>query len=199
MRFGVSASTEKRPVLTDDLKRLFEAVEIFETVEGLAQATAATGAGGTFTETALEIEGVKPRYPNSRSVLLPALHIAQRLYGSLSSEALEAVSAVLNVPKATVKGVASFYSMYQHKHAGRHLIQLCTNVSCMLFGAESLVDFLKRWYGLEPGGTTEDGRFSFVIMECIGACGNAPAMLVDDNFHYNLGRENLIETLERYR
>jgi NADH:ubiquinone oxidoreductase subunit E len=89
--------------------------------------------------------------------------------------------------------------MYRQKPMGRHLIQLCTNVSCMILGAERLVDFLKSTYGVEPGGVSPDGRFSLVIMECIGACGTAPAMLVNDDFHENLTEKNLQEILEKYR
>jgi NADH:ubiquinone oxidoreductase subunit E len=98
-----------------------------------------------------------------------------------------------------VRGTASFYSMFRHKEAGRHLIQLCTNVSCMILGAERLVDYLKNKYGLEPEGTTQDKKFSLVIMECIGACGTAPAMLVDTDFYDNLTGERIEEILEKYK
>ena len=69
----------------------------------------------------------------------------------------------------------------------------------MILGAEKLVDFLKNKHGLEPGGTTSDGRFSMVIMECIGACGTAPAMLVNDDFYENLTEDNIVKILERYK
>ncbi len=144
----------------------------------------------------LELAG---RYPNQRAALLPALYTIQRERGWLSPEALETVSDCLGVPSATVKGVATFYAMFNTRPVGRHLIQLCTNVACMVMGAERLVDLLKERYGLVPGGTTEDGRFSLVIMECIGACGTAPAMLVDTDFHESLTAEGIVEILERYR
>jgi len=82
---------------------------------------------------------------------------------------------------------------------GRHVIQLCTNIACMLMGAETLVEFLKNKYGLAPGKTTGDGRFTLIIMECIGACATAPAMLVNEDFHENLTKENIVEILERYK
>ncbi|GBE37386.1 NADH-quinone oxidoreductase subunit E [bacterium BMS3Bbin07] len=145
-----------------------------------------------------EIRALTEKYPDRRGALLPALYIAQEDAGWLSQEALERVSSALNLPQATVKGVATFYSMYKHRPMGRHLIQLCTNVACMIMGAESLVDFLKGKYGLEPGGTTGDGRFSLVIMECIGACDRAPAMLVDTDFHSDLTEGNIVEILEEY-
>lgn len=146
-----------------------------------------------------EIKEIAGRYPDRRGALLPSLYLAQKEYGWLSQEAYEAVSKSLNLPPATVKGVATFYAMYRKKPMGRHLVQLCTNVACMVMGAERLVDLLKERYGLEPGSTTEDGRFSLVIMECIGACDRAPAMLVDTDFHSDLNETNIFEILEKYK
>jgi len=146
-----------------------------------------------------ELEEIRQKYPNARAALLPAIYIAQREFGWASPEAYEAISEVLGVPKAIARGVGTFYAMYKHKPAGRHIVQLCTNVSCMILGAEKLVDFLKNEYGLEPGGTSLDGRFSLVIMECIGACGTAPAMLVNDDFYENLTDKYLKEILGKYK
>jgi len=145
------------------------------------------------------LEEIRGRYPSRRAALLPALYAAQAEFGWLSREALEAVSAELNLPRALVRGVATFYAMYNHAPRGRHLIQLCTNVACMVMGAETLVEGLRSKYGLEPGGTTADGRFSLVIMECIGACDVAPAMLVNGDFHSGLTQESLEKILESYK
>ncbi|GBD95629.1 MAG TPA: NAD(P)H-dependent oxidoreductase subunit E [Nitrospirae bacterium] len=153
-----------------------------------------------FNETVLkEIEEIKARYPDRRSALLPSLYIAQREFGWLSREAMESVSKALNVPEARVRGTASFYAMYKHKPVGRHLIQLCTNISCMILGAEKLVDFLGTKYDVQPNGTSRDNRFSLVIMECIGACGTAPAMLVNTDFHDNLSEKRIEEILDKYK
>lgn len=153
-----------------------------------------------FSKTAIkELDGIRTRYSNSRAALLPALYVAQREYGWLSHEAIAAVSSTLNLPPASVRGVATFYSMFKHKPLGRHLIQLCTNVSCMIFGAERLVDFLNNKYGLEEGGTSLNGRFSLVIMECIGGCDVAPAMLVDSDYYGNLTEERIEKILEGYK
>ncbi|MBI4689536.1 MAG: NADH-quinone oxidoreductase subunit NuoE [Nitrospirae bacterium] len=153
-----------------------------------------------FSEAAIkEIEDVRAKYPTARAALLPAFHIAQREFGYLSTDAYEAVSDVLIIPNAIARGVGRFYAMYKHKPAGRNIVQLCTNVSCMILGAERLVDFLKNKYGLEPAGTTADGRFSLAIMECIGACGTAPAMLVNDDFYENLTEKYIEEILEGYK
>jgi len=146
-----------------------------------------------------EIDKIKAKYPDPKSALLPALYIAQREFGWLSQEAMVCVAHTLNIPGAVVRGTASFYSMFKHKPAGRHLIQLCNNVSCMILGAERLIDFLKTKYELETNNMTQDGRFSLVIMECIGACGTAPAMLVDTDFHENLTEKRIEEILETYK
>ncbi len=153
-----------------------------------------------FNETVInEINEIRGKYPDRRSALLPALYIAQREFGWLSHEAMSCVAKTLNLPEADVRGTASFYSMYKHNPVGRHVIQLCTNVSCMILGAEKLVDFLETKYGVSPNGTSEDGRFSLVIMECIGACGTAPAMLVNTDFHENLSEKSLEEILDQYK
>lgn len=146
-----------------------------------------------------EIEDIKAKYPDTRAALLPALYIAQKEFGWLSLDAMKAVADALNLPESDVRGAASFYSMFRLKPAGRNLIQLCTNVSCMILGAERLQDLLKERYGLLPGGTTDDGRFSLIIMDCIGACGTAPAMLVNTDLHENLTEHNIPEILEKYK
>ncbi len=153
-----------------------------------------------FNETVLkEIEEIKAKYPDRRGALLPALYVAQREFGWLSHEAMLNVSIALNLPEALVRGTASFYSMFRHRPLGRHIIQLCTNISCMILGSEKLVDLIKNNYGVLPNGTSGDGRFSLVIMECIGACGTAPAMFVNTDFHENLTEKNIKEILEQYK
>lgn len=146
-----------------------------------------------------EIVEIRKRYPSVRAAVLPSLYVAQREFGWLSPEALEAVSSTLGVPRSLVRGTATFYAMYKNKPTGRHVIQLCTNVACMIFGAEDLLSSLKSKYGVEVGGTSPDGRFSLVVMECIGACDTAPAMLVNDDFHKNLNETNIFEILEKYK
>ena len=146
-----------------------------------------------------EINQLMNKYQDGRSCLLPALYVVQREEGWVKPSAMEAVGELLSVPRATVKGVATFYAMYYHRPMGRHLIQLCTNVACMVMGAEKLVDLLKDKYGLVPNGITADGRFSLVIMECIGACGTAPAMLVNTDFHDNINADNIFAILESYK
>lgn len=145
-----------------------------------------------------ELDTLKSKYDNTRFSLLPVLSLFQKENGWLSPEALDKVGEALNVPRATVKSVATFYAMFRHRAMGRHLIQLCTNVSCMIMGGERLVDILREHYALEPNATSPDGRFFLMIMECIGACDTAPAMLVDTDLHGTLTAESIIEILEGY-
>ena len=146
-----------------------------------------------------EIEEIKKRYPDRKAALLPALYIAQREFGWLSNDALMGVSKVLNLPEAMVRGTASFYAMFRHTPPGRNIIQICTNVSCMILGAERIVDFIRERYEIDENGMSKDGRYSLVIMECIGACDMAPAMLVNEDLHGNLTEERIVEILERYK
>ncbi|MBF0464303.1 MAG: NAD(P)H-dependent oxidoreductase subunit E [Nitrospirae bacterium] len=138
-------------------------------------------------------------YPSYQAALLPSFFAAEEIFGFISPEAIGEISNVTGVPAAEIRGVASFYAMYKTKPMGRHIIQLCTNVSCMIEGAYSLVEYLKEKYGLTPGGTTPDGRFSLVIMECIGACGTAPAMILDTDSYENLTKDRLDTLLESYK
>jgi NADH-quinone oxidoreductase E subunit len=145
-----------------------------------------------------EIQGIIAKYPSPASALLPALHVAQDSIGYISEDAIVGISSLLELPPAHVRGVASFHDMFRSRSHGRHLVQLCTNVSCMLAGAEDLLIAIKERFGLEPGGTTEDKRFTLLDAECIGACEEPPAMLVDSDVHTGLTAESIIEILERY-
>lgn len=145
------------------------------------------------------LEEIKKKYPADRAALMPALHVAQEEFGWLRPEALKAVAKYLELPEMTVKSTATFYSMYRHKKAGRNLIRICTNVSCMVLGADTLKGILESIYGLTPGGASQDWRFSLEIAECIGACGRGPAMLVNDDLHTDLDAKKIIEVLENYK
>ncbi len=153
-----------------------------------------------FKESVLkEIEEIKNKYPDRKAALLPALYIAQREFGWLSNDALIGVSRALNLPEAMVRGTASFYSMFRYTPPGRNIIQICTNVSCMILGAERIVDFIRKRYEIDENGMSKDGRYSLVIMECIGACDMAPAMLVNEDLHGNLTEEKIVEILDKYK
>ncbi len=152
-----------------------------------------------FEEIVQELHKAKEKYPEDRLALLPSLYVIHKRLGWLSEDTLSLVAQTLSIPQTAVRSVASFYSMFRNKPMGRHLIQICTNVTCMIMGSEGLVDILRERYSLEPGETTDDERFSLVIVECIGACGTAPAMLVNDDLYESLTGERVIDILEHYR
>ncbi len=154
----------------------------------------------TFSPGALtRLEEIKKKYPDKRAALMPALYIAQDEFGWLRPEALKAVAQYLELPEMTVRSTATFYSIYKHEQAGRNMVRLCTNVSCMVLGASTLKGTLETLYGLAPGGTSPDGRFQLEIGECIGACDRGPAMLVNDDLHTELDTKKLIQVLESYK
>ena len=146
-----------------------------------------------------DVEGILSRYPYKEAALVPVLHRLQREIGWLSPEAIEFAAEKLELPKPRVWGVASFYSMFRRSPPGRHLIEICTNISCSLLGAEHLRDHLSRRLGVRPGETTADGAFSLAEVECLGSCGTAPAMLVDGEYHENLTPRKIDDLLERLR
>lgn len=144
------------------------------------------------------LDKILSHYPDRRSALIPILNRAQELYGWLSPDVMEHVAHSLGLTTSHVRGVATFHVLYHTQQPGRHIVQLCTNIACMLFGAEGLLDVLDRKFDLRPGMTSGDGRFSLIIMECIGACDKAPAMVVDSDLHQIKDKEHLIGIMERY-
>ena len=130
-----------------------------------------------------EIREIAGQYPDARSAILPALHLAQnRNDGWLPPRALEEVGAALGVTPAYVQSVASFYDMLHLEPVGRHLVEVCTNVSCALVGAQQVVEAFQRELGVRPGETTEDGTVTLKTMECAGGCGWAPVVVVDHRY-----------------
>jgi NADH-quinone oxidoreductase E subunit len=133
------------------------------------------------------IDALRPRYPTTLALLLPALHIAQREFdGWLPDVAIEAVAAELDVPVADVYGVVTFYDLYHQKPVGRHRIRVCTNLSCQLRGSEEIMETVAQELGVGEDEVTPDGRCSFVHFECLGSCDTAPMMMVDEDYHENL-------------
>src|SRR3954465_11269798 len=107
-----------------------------------------------------EIEKLRPRYPTNQAVLIPALHAAQREQGWLSSEVMDEIAAAIDVPPPVVREVASFYAMFNLKPVGKHHVKFCTNISCMLRGAEELVETAEKKLGVKLGETTRDSQFT---------------------------------------
>lgn len=129
-------------------------------------------------------------YPQSRSALIPMLHIAQEQDGWLTPEAMEHVGELLGLDPAEVYGTASFYDMFFTAPVGRHLMSICTNLACLLNGAEELLEHAERRLGVAPGGTTADGEFTLEEVECIAFCGAAPCLAVNWRFFGNIGADD---------
>jgi len=128
------------------------------------------------------IERELAKYPadQRQSAVMSALAIAQDEHGWLSDEVMEAVARVLGMPPVAVYEVATFYNMYDRRRVGRHKLTVCTNLPCALSGGAAAADHLKRRLGVEFDETTPDGRFTLKEGECMGACGDAPVLLVNN-------------------
>ena len=143
-----------------------------------------------------ELDKLLPRYPDRQAVLLPALRLAQEEFGWISDEVVRFVAGKLELPVSLVEAVASFYTMYDKKPVGRHHVQVCQNLSCSLMGAEHIIDHLRRKLGVEPGQTTADEKFTLSRVECLGACGTAPVMQINDDYYEDLTAEKVDSILE---
>jgi NADH-quinone oxidoreductase E subunit len=138
-------------------------------------------------ESKAEILQYRNEYPDPNSALLSALYLAQQDYGGwLPEAAYDEVATIMGLPPTFVASVASFYTLLNQKPVGRHLIQVCTNISCSLLGAENLLDTIGRKLGIRPGETTRDGKFTLLEVECLGSCGTAPMMQVGERTYENL-------------
>jgi len=144
-----------------------------------------------------KLETIKNRYPDKRSAVMPALYLAQEQYGWLTKEAIEWVSNRLEMPPTHVDEVASFYTMYYKKPVGKYHVQVCRTLSCMICGAVALTKHLKTRFGLRSGEISADGMWSYEEVECLGSCGTAPMVQINDVFFENLNPEKLDAVLNR--
>lgn len=148
-------------------------------------------------DTYRRFEDVLTRYPTKRAAILPTLWLAQGEFGYLSSEAVEYVAGLLDLSPATVQGVVTFYTMFATKPMGRFHVQVCTNLSCTLVGARTLVDCLEDRLGVPVGQTTEDGAFSLSEVECLGSCGTAPVVQVNEEYHERQTPDGVVRLIDR--
>jgi NADH-quinone oxidoreductase E subunit len=131
------------------------------------------------------------RYPDKRAALLPVLSMAQELRGWISPETIKRVAELLELTPAYVRSVASFYTMYQLRPVGKYLIQVCAGIGCDLCGAEGVVERLLKATKTRIGETSEDGKYTVVEVECLGACGFATAVQVNDRVYENVKAEDI--------
>jgi NADH-quinone oxidoreductase E subunit len=150
----------------------------------------------TLSENAVaRIKAAREKYPDPHSALLPALDIAQREHGWLSEEVMCDVAELMGLAPVEVGSVASFYTMFHRRPVGRYVIQVCTNVSCSLLGAEHLVEYIKKKLGIGVGQTSPDKLFTLTTVECLGSCGTAPMMQINDTYYENLTEEKIDKIL----
>lgn len=146
------------------------------------------------------LETILARYPTKRAALLPALWMVQEEHGWISDAGMAEVARVLELTPAYVKGVVTFYTMYHQHPVGRHFVQVCTTTPCNLCGAEDVVRALLEHTGCqELGATSPDGEFTVIEVECLGACGFATPVLVDDDFLEDVTPAKVPELVARYR
>ena len=146
------------------------------------------------------VQELRRRYPQSRSAVMDALRLAQTNHGGwLPSEALREVADALDVTPAFCHSIASFYDMYHLEPVGTHLVEVCTNLSCALAGAQTVLDAFTAELGVEPGETTDDGEVTLRAIECAGGCGRAPVVVVDHVYHEPLRADEVPALLEELR
>jgi NADH-quinone oxidoreductase subunit E len=146
-----------------------------------------------------EIQELATRYPVSRSAIMPALHAAQKHYGWLSPRALREVADALDLTPAYCQAVASFYDMYHLAPVGRHMVEVCTNISCALVGAQQVLEAFEDELGIRAGDTTEDGEVTLRTLECAGGCGWGTVVSVDHRYREPVKPEDVHKIVEELR
>jgi len=146
-----------------------------------------------------KIEAVLKTYETNQSALIPALHVAQADQGWLSEETQREVAELLGISQQSVAGVVSFYTMFYRKPMGKHVLQVCRNLSCTMLGGQRLRKGIEERLGIVEGETTPDGRFTLLEVECLGSCGTAPVLMVNDRYHESVSAEDLDRLLSELK
>ncbi len=143
-----------------------------------------------------KIEEVVARYPRKGAALLPVLHLVQNEVGFISEEEEKFVAGVLELKPIRVREVVTFYTMLSRQALGKYHIQVCSNLSCTLLGAESLIDYLQKKLGIGVGETSADNKFTLSTVECLGACEEAPCLMVNFDYYGQLNKDKVDRILE---
>jgi len=146
--------------------------------------------------TLLKINALIEKYPVRRSALIPSLQAAQEEVGYVSVEAMRDIARIFELSPNEVYEVASFYTMLFKAPVGKYVIQICTNISCLLCNSESIMAHLQKRLGIKPGETTPDKKFTLMEVECLASCGTAPVAQINDEYHENLTTEKLDRILD---
>jgi NADH-quinone oxidoreductase subunit E len=138
-----------------------------------------------------EIKKILARYPDKDAALLPVLWLCQERWGWISPGIMRAIGDRLELSPAYIEGVVSFYTMYHRQPPGRFLLQVCTTLSCQLCGTSGLVDHLRKKLDIDFGETSSDGAFTLIDVQCLGACGEAPVIQINDDYYSDLTVDQL--------
>lgn len=150
-----------------------------------------------FTQEELDqIQEVQKKYPKKESAIMPLLWIAQKKIGWISKDIIKYVADILEISPSKVEGVATFYTMFFKKPMGKYHIQVCTNVSCMLREGTKIFQHISNKLNIKHMETTQDGKFSLEEVECIGACGGAPTIAINEDYYENMSIEKVDKILE---
>lgn len=144
-------------------------------------------------------EKILTRYPDKRAALLPALNLAQEVRGHVSPESMDRVAELLDLPHAYVRGVATFYTMYNKQPVGRFLIQVCTNISCNLCGADEVMAAFLKHTGTEQGEISADGQFTVIEAECLAGCGFPTCVQINSRYFENVGPDDVPAILDHLK
>lgn len=151
----------------------------------------------TFTQENLDrINQVVNKYPVKQAAVMPVLWIAQEQNGWISQEIMKEIASLLEITPEDVLGVVTFYTMYHQKPMGKYHLQVCTNVSCMLRGAYDIYDSMKKNLGINNMEVTDDYKFSLEEVECMGSCGTAPMIAVNEDYFENISLEQVNKIIE---
>ena len=149
-------------------------------------------------EKILELKKIISLNKQKKGSLMPTLHEAQKIFGYLPIEVQNLISEELNIPLSEIYGVATFYSQFTLVPRGKYQIGVCLGTACYVKGAQAIIDNIKKELGIEVDGTTEDGEFSLQATRCIGACGLAPVMTINDDVYGKLKAEDVYDILKKY-
>ena len=146
-----------------------------------------------------EYEDILHHYPDKESAVKTVLWLAQREFGTLTPEVESYLSELMDVPVAHIHGVATFYTMFNKAPVGKYHIQVCHNLSCSLMGAEHLIAYLEEKLGIKSGEATKDGVFTLSEVECLGSCGTAPMMMINEMYYEDLTPKKVDDLIDRLR
>jgi len=146
-----------------------------------------------------QVQDILAHYPEKKAALLPVLHVAQQEFGFIGEDTERMVAALLDIKSVQVREVVTFYTMFNRQPVGKYHVQVCSNLSCSLLGGESLLDFLMKKLNIGLGETTKDKKFTISTVECLGACEQAPCMMVNFDYYGDLDKAKIDKILDNLK